>query len=432
MVSPMGNGRLLASAVEVDITPPVGTALDGYVARRGVSTGIHDALKGQVLLLQSGTQQIALVCLDLLGANLEFTQRVREGIEATIGVPGHHLMLACSHTHSGPAGFLPANLGFPSTPDPQLQQEVARKVIGAAVWALERLQPARVGVGRGRVEGIGRNRNDPEAGPADQEVVVLRVDEEAGEPLAVLTNYGCHPTVLGADNLQVSADYPGSARAALRSLYPRTTFLYTNGASGDVSTRFTRREQTFPEVLRMGRILAGEVLKVMETTVTRDEAELRGRLESVELKFRSFPAPAEAQRELERLQAELEALKASGAPHGEIRVATTRVEGATVQQILAEGLAGRAHNVSQVQVLKIGELCLVGLPGEPFTRTVLEIKGPSKAPVTAVVSYANDEQAYFPDALSVAEGTYEALVSPFGPGVADRLREVALRLIEEV
>jgi len=238
--------------------------------------------------------------------------------------------------------------------------------------------------------------------------------------------------VLGADNLQVSADYPGSARAALRSLYPRTTFLYTNGASGDVSTRFTRREQTFPEVLRMGRILAGEVLKVMETTVTRDEAELRGRLESVELKFRSFPAPAEAQRELERLQAELEALKASGAPHGEIRVATTRVEGATVQQILAEGLAGRAHNVSQVQVLKIGELCLVGLPGEPFTRTVLEIKGPSKAPVTAVVSYANDEQAYFPDALSVAEGTYEALVSPFGPGVADRLREVALRLIEEV
>jgi hypothetical protein len=424
----MGDSPFLGNAVEVDITPPVGTALDGYFARPGVSRGIHDPLKAQVLLLRSGAQQIALICLDLLGVNLEFSQRVREGVETAIGVPGDCIMLACSHTHSGPAGFLPPNLGLPITPDLELQQEVARKVIGAATWAQERLRPARLGVGRGNVDGIGRNRNDPEAGPSDQEVIVLRVDDEAGEPLAVLMNYGCHPTVLGAENLQISADYPGAARGALRSLYPNTTFLYTNGASGDVSTRFMRREQTFAEVRRMGHILAGEVLKVMETVITGGEAELRGRLEAVELVFRPYPAPEEAQRELERLQAQLEAVKASGASHGEIRVATTRVEGATAQQILAEGLAGRTHNLSQVQVLRIGDLCLVGIPGEPFTRTVQEIKAKSKAPVTAVVSYANDEEAYFPDALSVAEGTYEALVSPFGPEVAERLREVALRL----
>ena len=97
--------------------------------------------------------------------------------------------------------------------------------------------------------------------------------------------------------------------------------------------------------------------------------------------------------------------------------------------LLARELAGRTHNSSQVQVLEIGDLALAGLPGELFTRTVLEIKEQSEYAHTAVLSYANDEQGYFPDAVSIAEGTYEALISPYGADAAETLREVALRLL---
>ena len=423
--------QLLAGAVEIDITPPVGTGFAGYHARKGTSLGVHDPLLAQLLLLKSGEDQIVLICMDLLGVGLDFTRRVRDGIEQAIGVPGHCTMLACSHTHSGPAGFLPLLAGVRAPEDPELQAMVARKLVGAAVWARKRLQPARLGAGRGEVEGIGRNRNDPEKGVLDKEVVVLRVDDAAGRPLAVMMNYGCHPTVMGYQNLLLSADYPGAARAALRRMDPDAVFMYTNGASGDVSTRFTRREQTFVEVERMGRILAGEVLKVMQTIVTQNQVPLGAHVEPVELKFRSLPRVEEAQRKLDQLQAALEELKAAGASHGELRKAITRVEGAAGQVKLAKESAGRTQSGGQVQVLKMADLALVGLPGEPFTRTVLEIKERSDYPYTAVIGCANDDQGYFPDAVSVAGGTYEALISPYGPDVADMLRDVALQFLRK-
>ncbi len=425
----MAGNQLLAAAVEIDITPPVGTLFAGYHARKGTSLGVHDPLLAQLLLLQSGDGHIVLITMDLLGVGLGFARRVRAGIEEAIGVPGRCTMIACSHTHSGPAGFLPPLVDVRPPEDPQLQSITARKLIGAALWARQRLQPAFLGVGRGEVEDIGRNRNEPVNGLLDTEVIVLRLDDAQGQPLAVVMNYGCHPTVMGYQNLLLSADYPGAARAALRRIYRHAIFMYTNGASGDVSTRFTRREQTFGEVDRMGRILAGEVLKVMQFIVTQDRVPLEALEVPVELKFRSFPGVEEAQYRVEQLQAALDELKAAGAPHGELRRAITRLEGATGQVVLARQLGGGTHGSSEVQVLKMGDLALVGLPGEPFTGTVLQIKERSASPHTAVISYANDDQGYFPDPVSVAAETYEALISPYGADVAEMLRDVALQFL---
>jgi hypothetical protein len=325
---------------------------------------------------------------------------------------------------------MPPHPELKTYPDPDLQRRVAHQLVGAAIWAQERLQPAQLGVGTGSLEGIGLNRDDPHNGPLDKEVVVLLVQDEGGKPLAVVMNYGCHPTVLGYQNLLLSADYPGAARSTLRQIYPDTVFLYTNGASGDVSTRFTRRDQSFAEVERMGRLLAGETLKVMQTTKAQPEAKLGSRLTQLEFRFRQFPPSNVAQRELERLQSELEVLKAAQASHGEIRQAITRVEGATGQILLAKELAGRATFGSHLQLIEIGELALLSVPGEPFTSTVLEIKKQSPYLHTAVVSYANDYLGYFPDAASVARGDYEALISPYGADVAECLRDAALGLLQ--
>jgi len=426
----MAPHPLYASAVEIDITPPVGTGFDGYAARQGNSLGIHDPLLGQLLLLQSGQRKMVLISLDLLGTSLDFTQQVRQGIAEAIEVQVDFTMATCSHTHSGAAGFLPYHPGITSFKDPDLQRLVTRKLVGAAIWAKQLLQPAYLGIDRGSVAGIGLNRNDPEGGLVDQEVIVLRVDNEAGKPIAVMMNFGCHPTVLGYQNLFFSADFPGAARSTLRQIYNETIFLFTNGASGDVSTRFTRRDQSFVEVERMGRLLAGEVLKIMQAIKVQPEVELEARTTALDLKFRPFPSPEDAQIELERFQAELEALKASGSSHGEVRRAITRVEGATGQVLMAKEIAGQSSNSSQMQMLSIGDLGLIGIPGEPFTHTVLDIKEQSPKPLTGVISYANDYQGYFPDALSIEAGSYEALISPYGADVADMLRATATDLLK--
>jgi neutral ceramidase len=65
--------RIGASAI--DITPPVGTALDGYGGRTDVSLGVHDPLYARALYLDDGTTQIALVVCDLIGIGSFLAQR---------------------------------------------------------------------------------------------------------------------------------------------------------------------------------------------------------------------------------------------------------------------------------------------------------------------------------------------------------------------
>ena len=301
--------QLLASATEVDITPPIGTNLAGYVARKNRSIGIHDPLKAQVLLLKSNDYQVVFITMDLLGIKIDFTNEVRMKINQAVGVPDDCILIACSHTHSGPVVFLKSFAYIYNKQKLKLKQIIEDKILNAAILASEKLRPARLGVGCINVEGICCNRNNPDSGPVDNEVIVIRVDDEYNKPIAVVMNYGCHPTVLGYKNLLISADFPGVVKATLNKIYPDTVFMYTNGASGDVSTRFTRREQTFNEAERLGNILAGEVLRIMKNIITQKLVNIESRIIPIKLKVRSLPSSEVAQQELENFQIELDKLK---------------------------------------------------------------------------------------------------------------------------
>jgi neutral ceramidase len=419
-------GTVTAAVLAVDITPPIGTWLDGYGARKGASDDIHDPLHATLFVLKTASAGVALVTFDLVAVTLKFTNRLRAALVPVLEIPPEAILVSASHTHSGPAGFIGRVPMLSSAEDPVLEEIFLRKLSGAAVWAKNHLQPVKLSMGQGEIHDLGRNRNDPTAGLTDYEVGVLRVDDLRGQPLAVLMNYGCHPTVLGPENLAISADYPGAARAALGKIYPGTVFLFTNGATGDVSTRFTRRGQGFGEVERMGNILAGEVLKVMQVVTPIEEVTLSGRVSPLRLALRHFPSAEAAQQKIEQLQAELAAMRAAGLPHGEIRIGVTKLEGAQGQLAMAQVFAGADGVDTQLQVLRIGPLALVALPGEPFTRIVLDIKKQSPVHPTFVVSYGNDYRGYFPDAVSVAAGTYEALISPYNETVGSQLVQAAL------
>jgi neutral ceramidase len=244
-------------------------------------------------------------------------------------------------------------------------------------------------------------------------------------------NYGCHPTVLGPENLAISADFPGAARASLKKIFPGTAFLFANGASGDVSTRFTRRGQGFAEVERMGNILAGEVLKVMQVVTPVEIVSVSSRISRIELALRHFPSVEEANKKIAVLEADLEQKRTAGLPAGEIRKAVTKLEGAQGQLDMAQSYADTKTVETQVQMLRIGPMALVTMPGEPFTHIVLEVKKHSPIHPTFVVSYGNDYRGYFPDAISVAAGTYEALMSPYDETVGDKLIQTALALLAE-
>lgn len=383
----------VVGAAETDITPPIGLAMDGYMAREGGSTGIHDPLRAQVLVLDHHGQRAVIVALDVLGVSLSFSDRLRHALAAQIGASPDAVLIAASHTHAGPTGV---QTWFPVDAAPQLDSGVTEligeRVMTAAREALTQLQPARLRAASGSAAGLGGDRNRPDQ-PVDTQVTTLSFHDASGAPIAVLLHYACHPTVLSAANRLYSADFPGAAREQLQAAFPGVVALYLNGAAGNISTRFHRHDQSFAEVDRLGGILA-EQARALIVSATAEPATLGLARETITLPFRAFAAETRAL-----------------AGTGNARLDTVRAEGAHIEAKLRQALHGRTGQTSALSALRVGRWRLLAVPGEAFSDLALALRADD--PYALVVGYANDYAGYFPTQAAIDDATYEALSSPY-------------------
>jgi len=98
---------------------------------------------------------------------------------------------------------------------------------------------------------------------------------------------------------------------------------------------------------------------------------------------------------------------------------------------MVEKFADYDYIISQVQFIKLGNLAIVSIPGEPFSNPVLKIKAGSKYLYTAIVSYGNDHIRYFPDVNSFKKQTYESLTSPFNNNTVEKLYKIVSKLLQK-
>lgn len=404
---------ILCGAKQIDITPPIGTPMAGYGARLKNSEGIHDSLTAQIIYLNNSFNEVLLVGLDLVAVDADFVKKVREQIHEKLGIPTTSILVACTHTHSGPDGYATAFPRESQNIDETLRQITIEKIAGAARWAKTSSSEATLNFASGLMDGIGLNRNDPQK-KVDNTVSLLRIDVDK-KPLVVLVNYACHPTVMSAENLQISADLPGAARKFFHMLYPETIFMFLNGAAGDVSTRFTRRFQGFEELDRFGMILFGTVISLMQKTHELKDDQICSRIFSIDLPIRNFPSEADAQKFLAACEDEFLQLKKNSAEKAELRKAETKIQGARVQAHFVTLLKDIKSVKSEIQIIQIGSLLLVTLPGEPFTDIARGIKAAFADVLILVIGYANDYMGYFP--IGEVQQTYETLKSPWSSDI---------------
>ena len=155
---------------------------------------------------------------------------VKSAIRAATGIPENHTLIACTHTHSGPATIYLRDCG---EVDQGYLADLQLKLVDAAREAVSNLQAARMGAGRGQIGRGVLNRRQPGA-PIDPDLDVIGFKNEAGRILAILVNYACHAVCLDHTNRLISADYPG---VLARTLQEQTgaVVLFTNGAAGDIN-----------------------------------------------------------------------------------------------------------------------------------------------------------------------------------------------------
>jgi hypothetical protein len=407
-----------AAATRFPVEP--GTPLGGYVARTGPATGTLDPLEIGALSLVAGEDELVIVAADVVAVDEALTRQVAR----SAGISRDALLLAASHTHSGPAG-ISARL-HPASEE-QIDHALRRRFVAACAevitGARARRMPAQVAIGQAETRGLAANRNDP-AGPADPTLTAVDVRTSGGSRIAAIVHWACHPTALGADNLLVSADFPGAMRRGLRGRLgtPELPVLYLNGAAGDVSTRFTRQDQSPAEVDRLGEALAeaaGAALDDAEPVVARIGHA------TATLRLPGWRADAIAAA-TERAGPDEMSLNPAAA-----RQAVTRAQGLAMLTALAESDCRPQWKTLRLDAWRLGGWRVAAVPGELTADLGMAVRD-SEGEAALVVGYAGGYAGYLADRAAYEAGAYEALASWFGPGAGERTAEAAIGLLERL
>lgn len=435
----------MAGATVRDITPRKPLFLVGYPNVPRVSAGVHDPLLASALYFSDGKTPLLLIGLDILFISHQSAGFCRDAISRATGVPAGHILISASHTHSGPVTndelVWHGDPTVPS-PDPEYMKQFHESIIDSGIAAHAAAQPARLAVTGAIAVGVGGNRLDPE-GPFDSEVGLLAIKSECDNRLYALdVVYGMHPTVMHEDSRLVSSDFPHFTRQQLVEKFPGLTVVYHNGPCGNLSPRYDVKAQTFAEAERLGRKLGDSIVRSLQTLKNesfRTDHSLAVSRRKVELVPNTFPSVAEAESKLREARNNYEQLKCKGAPHGPVRTAECVIFGAENALALARAQAAgevaarqSVYGHAEVQVLRIGDLFLVGLPGEQFVEYALEIK--RRAPRRAfVISLASGElQGYIVTPEAAAAGGYEAAWALFRPESGARMVNAALKMMENM
>jgi len=434
-----GESRLRAGTARVNITPPVGAWLSGYDARTLPSQGVHDELYGKALVLADGQTRLAILTADLIALSPETVAGIRRQVTRTTGIPGDNLLVSVSHTHAGP---VTERLEMIEEPDRGYMAELERRLAGVVYVANSRMQEATLGVGAGGANfNVNRRLVTPEGvvmrpnpqGTVDRRVGVIRVDGADGEPIAVLMHYACHATAWPSSNLLISADYPGAAQRLVEQVYgPGCTAMFLQGCSGDIRPHLADADGRFRggtsrEVVGLGRILGAEVIKVCEQIETCG-GPVAVRPREVDIPLQSPPARTE-------LVSLIDDLENRSDLDNDAKV--DLIWARAVLSQLQDGTAPTSVK-AEVQAMRLGEGCLVALPGEVLVEIGLRIQSLGRSP-TFVVGLANGCIGYIPTAESLRQQgrNYEANFAykaglrpaPFAPEIEDVMVNTAVSLL---
>lgn len=410
----MAAATLRAGVARVEITPPAGEQMWGYENRTKPATGALDPLYARLLILEAGGKRLGLVTLDLgraFGpASLDQlrTAARQNGISC--------LLVAASHTHSGPVVQDEYRDGTPAW-----ERKAITSIEDSFKRATSNLADARIGVGSGAAY-IGHNRlkvnedgtvswfevNQTQipTAPVDPTVSVLRIDKTDGHPLAILVNYSCHPVVFGSDNLQYSADYPGvMTRVVEGALGGDAMAFFLQGAPGDINPYYAVTPVKEDAVGRRdwtGKTLGDEAARVAKNI--RTESNPNSSIEFVEEKL-----PMHIRWDVEGF-----------------RLGLKRFLGDAYDKYATTITPNWDLPVTTVLINK--QIGLMTMPGEPFVDFQINWRQRCPVPHAFFLGYTNGYIGYLPTIRMASLGGYGAASSStwVEVGAGDRIVDRAV------
>lgn len=420
---------------ESDVTPAMGMNLPGYFRERP-ATGVKDRIYVCAACFEDGNGGTAVtISCDAEELPEATCTRARGRIASRLEIPEDTILICATHIHTG--GPTWACRYYDA--DNDYLRFLEDRIVDTALLAHARRQEVTIGFATGTEDKISYCRDylQPDGtvktflfgngarhyAPIDPSVGVLRIDRPDGTPFGVLVNFACHCDCVGGT--EISADFPGELRAALRKYYGEDFHtVFINGYCGDINHVSPDGFHEFPEhYRRMGRMLAGDVIRTRElATEKKTDAAVDGILS-----WHDIPVRQVTPEMLARAEEEVESTDRSKT--------TVHTASDLALEIIRVAKAGKKVERVPLQVLTIGDVAFYAMPGEIFTAFGLALKKDSPFPHQMTANLANGGFGYIPTEDLFGTDIYEARLGISGtlvPTAGDQMVKILRGMAEEL
>jgi len=358
------HAGLRVAAAKVDITPDLGKYriyMAGFGSTGRRPAGVHDPLYARILLMSDGKKTVGVVGLDLLGFYRNDVEDLRR--MAGFTAPERYLFVSSTHEHSGPdtMGLWGPFVGV-SGLNKAYHKEIKKKIVAKMAELSSQLQEAELRGFSKEIDPRGLCRDSRNPAVINPNLAAFTLSTKAGKTLATVVNWSCHPEVLGAKNLLITADYPGPMCDSLEKKLGGTC-VFLSGTIGGLMTPDVE-EENFYESYPIGTELAGLVMKGMsQATVSSKNPALdfKSKLILVPIENSRYllflPALTFGHKLMDKAGNYLPRWKAYWLP---LKHALVRL-----------GDKDRPWIESEVSLLDIGPARILGIPGEIFPELVV-------------------------------------------------------------
>ncbi|MBN2029369.1 neutral/alkaline non-lysosomal ceramidase N-terminal domain-containing protein [bacterium] len=401
--------EILQGAIsKIEITPDIPVMLYGYGSRKTPSEGIHDPLYARAVVFENSGGKLVLVSTDIGSYGNEAYATIQKSILNQFSLKASELFLSAIHTHSSPILSLNRESGHPN--NIIYTETLNQKLLTVIGDAFNHLEPIHTGCGIG-YSPVGSNRREmrPDGsitlgrnpyGPADKEVLVMKVATADGNPIGAIFDYATHATSLGPRNMLISGDVIGLAEQFVEQILGEEVVSPAfAGASGDIDPwyrilpEFNTEPGWIPEPVLLGTLLGEEVVTVFRN------------IEMI------HPGGA--------IKTSFETLECPRRTRNNENSGTSEDEETTVPV--------------NITAARIGDdAAFIGFNIEMLTEIGMAIKAGSPYKHTFIITHCNGSSGYLVPAELYKEGGYEVTSTRFEIGSAEMVVRKALRMLYDL
>ncbi len=414
----MKDKILYVGADKEIITPPIGTCLCGYIPDLE-STSVHDDLTSSAVVFSDGETKAVLISITVCEIEDELVERIQNGVFELTNIPQKNVIVAVTHTHSGP--ITKTLDGWGELDHKYCDEIMIPQTLKAVKTAYDALKPAKLGVATTEsLVGINRRELDRNAhvlfgqnpwGIIDKTMTVLSFKGLEDDVLIVnLIHYGCHGTAAGRSR-EISRDWAGVMEDIL-TRESKATSIFINGNIGDVGPRITNGDTVgrgnMAYVMELGAIGGTDAVRAYRSIKEyRERIDLNVINGEIHLPYKKLPT-------LDEVNAELKDF--DGIEPDKI-VNIDRLRYSTLMQTKAfieSGKKPETERVHKQTIVTVGPVAFVPFQYEIFSEIGMRLCVHSKYQYTLCMSYANGSYLYLPSEEQICRGGYEVDCFKYG------------------